>query len=52
MLLIHLIESCILVKECPEFENEVCNGQGNCNTTTGECICNNGYFGVSCERNQ
>ncbi|KAK5576482.1 hypothetical protein RB653_007626 [Dictyostelium firmibasis] len=32
------------IKECPSN----CNSHGKCNTTTGECSCQNGYTGVDC----
>ncbi|KAK5576483.1 hypothetical protein RB653_007627 [Dictyostelium firmibasis] len=32
------------IKECPSN----CNSHGKCNTTTGECTCQNGYTGVDC----
>ncbi|KAN0055851.1 hypothetical protein ACTA71_011738 [Dictyostelium dimigraforme] len=33
-----------LIKECPSS----CNDHGKCNTTTGECTCDNGFTGVDC----
>ncbi|KAM9968549.1 hypothetical protein ACTFIW_007699 [Dictyostelium discoideum] len=35
-----------LIKECPSNCNGISNG--NCNTTTGECTCNEGFIGVDC----
>ena len=35
------------VKSCPQN----CNGNGQCNTTNGKCICNPNYKGKTCSSN-
>lgn len=34
-------------KECPGY-NISCSGHGNCNPTTGQCLCDPGWIGVGC----
>ena len=34
---------------CPGNGEAVCNGNGQCDLTTGSCICNTGFEGAQCE---
>lgn len=38
--------------KCPSTTSSVCSGRGTCSSivTPPECICNAGYFGLSCEK--
>lgn len=38
----------VLVKECPEYDDKVCNDNGLCNRTVGICTCNSTYYGEDC----
>ena len=38
----------ILGTSCPGNGGAVCNGNGQCNLTTGSCICNPGNRGLDC----
>ena len=33
---------------CPKVDNEICNGQGSCNPSLGECQCFPGWTGEDC----
>ena len=39
----------ILAMSCPGNGEAICNGNGQCDLTTGSCICNNGFEGAQCE---
>ena len=39
----------ILGMSCPGNGESTCNGNGQCNLTTGSCICNSGFEGTQCE---
>ena len=39
----------ILGISCPGNGEAVCNGNGQCDLTTGSCICNSGFEGTYCE---
>ena len=34
---------------CPGNGEGICNGNGQCDVTTGSCICNLGFEGTQCE---
>ena len=34
---------------CPGNGGSTCNGNGQCDLTTGSCICNTGFEGTQCE---
>ena len=38
----------ILAMSCPGNGEAVCNGNGQCDLTTGSCICNPGNRGLDC----
>ena len=38
----------ILAMSCPGNGEAVCNGNGQCDFTTGSCICNPGNRGLDC----
>ena len=37
-----------LVPRCPVIHTAVCNGKGECNPNTGECMCYSGWTGSDC----
>ena len=39
----------ILAMSCPGNGEAVCNGNGQCDLTTGSCICITGFEGPQCE---
>ena len=39
----------ILGMSCPGNGESTCNGNGQCDLTTGSCICNSGFEGTQCE---
>ena len=39
----------ILAMSCPGNGEAVCNGNGQCDLTTGSCKCNSGFEGTYCE---
>jgi hypothetical protein len=39
----------ILGMSCPSNGEIVCNGNGQCDHTTGSCNCNSGFEGTHCE---
>ena len=39
----------ISAMSCPGNGGSTCNGNGQCDLTTGTCICNTGFEGAQCE---
>jgi len=48
-----LVGTCVvdryLSTEKGNTEDAVCSNRGNCDKTTGQCSCHNGYYGEACE---
>jgi hypothetical protein len=44
-----ILHSSILGISCPGNSEAVCNGNGQCDLTTGSCICDTGFEGTQCE---